>query len=67
MANKEIKVGEVGKINGVRVTCLVDDIPTRCCGDHSCHFFLVSCGSGMMCVHKQRKDKTDVYYELVEE
>ena len=64
MANKEIKVGEVGKINGVEVRCLAE--PTNAiCGRETCVFWDNNCQDGMMCTLGEREDGRDVFYSLV--
>ena len=47
MANKEIKIGDVGTIDGVEVRCLsepTDDI----CGRETCASWVNNCHDGMM-------------------
>ena len=64
MANKEIKVGDVGTIDGVEIRCLAE--PTNgVCGRETCAFWANNCPDGMMCTPDEREDGRDVFYSLV--
>jgi len=68
MANKEIKIGEVGIIDGVKVKC-VKSIAGMCGFDDGktpCQFYEYRCIE-MNCSADNRHDKTDVFYSKVEE
>ena len=64
MANKEIKVGDVGTINGVEVRCLAEP-KNGICGRETCAFWGNNCQDGMMCTRDEREDGRDVFYSLV--
>ena len=64
MANKEIKIGDVGTINGVEVRCLADDVGDIC-GFVTCAFWHNNCHGDMMCTGSERKDGREVFYSLV--
>ena len=64
MANKEIKIGDVGTINGVEVRCLAEP-KNGICGRETCAFWANNCQDGMMCTLGEREDGRDVFYSLV--
>lgn len=64
--NKELQIGEIGVIDGVKVQCLrVSEYInpcTRCAFEDTPASICMS-----LCIQSERSDQTDVYFKKIEE
>lgn len=66
METKELAVGEIGVIDGVKVQCVKDHDSDGC--RSVCVFRKESCYyTASLCSSRRRTDHTDVYFKKVEE
>lgn len=66
MENKELAVGEIGVIDGVKVQCVKDRHTNGC--HNLCAFRKESCfHRASLCSSRKRTDNTSVYFKKIED
>ena len=58
----EIKIGEVFKVNGIKLICIEETTDNAC---SNCYFNGKGCSS-YICAQDERKDKKNVIFRLME-